>query len=160
MARPPKKTSDLKAFKKHRHANRLELKALPANTAPDCPGDYDAEHRAKWVEVCGHLVDFKILHRQDYDSIDTYVRLSFIAKKALAAYIAEPLINDRVNPAWRVYTDAEKSLSMLRDKFGFNPRARQGIKVEDPKEIPNDPFADFFNLAPETQGKKKTKPQA
>lgn len=160
MSRPTKATKDLKFTRPSRHANRLELKVVPTDGIPQPPTYFSERHVEKWFEVCGYLKDFEILFTQDYHSIEAYVNLFFASKDALAEYTKNPYIKDRVNPAWRVYIDAEKELSKLRDKFGFNPRARQGIKVDDKDKKPNDPFAGFFDSIPVEPPTKKAKAEA
>ena len=125
-----KELKEAGTYRKDRHANRLEMHVKPISDIPSPPEDFDTEHVEKWYKVCGGLKDLGLLQAQDLDAIEHYVRLSFVARNSLAEYLKCPIIKDRVNPAWRVYNDAMKEYGKLMDKFGFNPRARQGIKVE------------------------------
>ena len=140
-----KSTEALKAtgtLRPDRHANRLT--APSSDAIPSPPGDFDADHRAKWIEVCGHLQAFDILATQDQDSIRQYVMSVILQRKAWDDVCArgQTIIQEtsgggateRVNPSWRVYCDCDKIIKPLREQFGFTPKARQGIQTK-PKEV-------------------------
>ena len=131
-------------FQPVRHANRLELKPLP-NTPPP-PADFDAEHKAKWNEVCGLLYEAEILAKPDPDAIRMYVESTLMARKLLAEVKEEGFVlaDGKRNPKWLSYLDCAKRQQQLFSEFGFTPRARMGMKVESKDKPPADPAAFLF----------------
>ena len=132
----------------HRHINRLSAPALP--DIPEPQKDFDAEHAAKWYEVCGYLKDFEILAKQDAHAIRTYVESHVTATRSyrelltMGTYI-ETEHGPRLHPLWRVYQDARKMEKALYDQFAFTPRARMAIKVDRDDKPPADPAAFLFD---------------
>lgn len=135
-------------FQKVRHAKRLEVK--PASQVPPPPADFDAEHAAKWNQVCQLLLDAEILADQDVDAIRNYVENNLTATRSYAdvlanGYTIETEHGPRLNPSWRVYQEARKMEKMMYDQFGFTPRARMGLKVDKDKgKKEEDPFEALF----------------
>ena len=150
--RPRKSEDELKqngTYRKDRHANRVT--GTKEGKIPKAPDDFDAEHKAKWKEVCNLLKLSDQLMAQDSDAIRAYVENSIMARKAWALIIQEGMIVsttvrdsvvERANPAFRVYQDCQKILKGLYDQFGFTPYARQRLKMKEP--VKSDPIAELL----------------
>lgn len=155
--RPPKSNKELKesgTYRPDRHADRLT--APPLDGVPPPPAHFDSEHVAKWNEVCGWLIKFEIMALQDFDSIKLYVETELVQRKAWKSVhekgqIIETKHGPKLNPAWRVYTDCDKILKPLREKFGFSPRDRQSLHLKKEEKKKVDPI-----LALLTPSKVKT----
>lgn len=130
-------------FRNDRHGNRLSAQPISGTPAP--PQHFDSDHVAKWNEVCGWLIKFEIMAEQDYDSIKVYVETELVQRKAWdqlnkLGHTIETKTGPKLNPAWRVYSECDKILKPLREKFGFSPRDRQGIRIGKPEKKKSDPI--------------------
>lgn len=154
MARPTKSTKELKAvgtFRPDRQGTRLENHVTPVDDLP-CPPHYDKEHRAKWGEVVGHLKQFGILQKQDFDAIRAYVETEILQRRCWEQMYKDGAPQmvisvetragtiQKVNPAYTAYLNADRILKPLREKFAFTPKDRQSVHVSGKTEKPADPF--------------------
>lgn len=138
-------------YRPSRHKNRVETIVKGADTIPEPPDNYDKKHKEFWVKTCESLKTLGLLQTVDTDQINVYVINWFLWRDASDSLIedgfvitveTEKGVRQIKNPAEIVMRNSERTLITLGDKFGFNPRARMGIKT-DPQEE-KDPFADFL----------------
>lgn len=140
-------TTELQArgtFKAARHKDRLENHTTTVDTL-EPPEHLDSEQAAKFLEVCEHLAGFGVLSPADRDGITTYVEtldLQNEARKAVQKYGAMVEVDGKTatNPAARLFLQCEAVLKPLRERFGFDPRSRQGLKTKAVKREISDPF--------------------
>lgn len=154
--RPAKTKAELKANGTYRpayHANRLEV--APVVEIPPPPAAFDREHKEKWVEVCGLLMDAGILAAADADAVRVYVEATITARRTYAIMQKDGFVLDgRKHPAHMVYAEAIKTMRAIFDQFGFTPRARMGIKTEPKKRESDDPLDQIARML---AGDKKAK---
>lgn len=143
--RKPKSTAEHKAngtYQPVRHANRVELP--PVVEIPAAPDDFDAPHKAKWMEVCRLLYRAGILTEADTDAIRLYVESTLRARKLLKEVVKEgDIVDGKRNPKWLTYLECVTIQKQLFAEFGYTPRARMGLKVQPKEEKPEDPAAKF-----------------
>ena len=165
--RPRKSESELQmagTFRKDRHANRLT--AATVSEIPPAPKDFDAEHAEYWTETCELLRLNGILTKTDPHSIREYTVLSILQKQMFAVIKSEGVIlrvdNGRgetvkSNPAVEAYTKLSGLRMSLMDRFGFSPKARQGLKTEQvaPEKSEFEKLFDMAGAAFVPPGKRK-----
>jgi P27 family predicted phage terminase small subunit len=131
-------------YRPSRHENRIQEISKVVESIPKAPKHFDKRHSDKWQEVCKNLYDFTILKTADLDTIEKYVVNWFISHDAWMEIQRDGITQDgRKHPAINVMNDAQKVVISIGSLFGFNPRARMGIKTEEKKAV--DPFAKFLN---------------
>jgi len=95
-----------------------------------------------------------LLQTVDTDQINVYVINWFIWRNASDSLIkdgfmitveTEKGVRQIKNPAEIVMRNSERTLITLGDKFGFNPRARMGIKTEAKEKDDKDPLDFIFD---------------
>lgn len=148
MARPAKRKEELieqGTFRKHRHANKIELSLL--KDVPEPPDDFDAEHRKEWERVCRLLIfNAEIMTQVDVDSVRKYCELSVFTRKLFQNLIKTGTTFEtkgkliKANPAFEQYTKACGLLFRLFERFAFDPRSRQALKVESKNKEADDPL--------------------
>lgn len=119
----------------------------PITAIPNAPGDFDAEHAAKWREVCDLIFGAGILAKQDLHSIRTYVETSIMQRNAWREVVAGGSVDDekgKASAAFLIYERCDKILKPLREQFGFTPRSRQSINLAPVDEI-EDSIAAIYN---------------
>lgn len=138
-------------FREDRHGNRVESISKPLQNLPDPPAYFDKKHKDFWTKTCKGIHEMGILNQVDVEDIEIYVINWFIWKDASQSLIKEGImitvetekgIRQIKNPAEIVMRNSERTIIAIGDKFGFNPRARMGIKTEQKKDI--DPFEMFL----------------
>lgn len=121
-------------YEKGRHADVLEAHVKPVSDIPPPPSDFDNRHASKWNEVCGLIKEAGVLAKMDGDAVAMYVQNWFMANDAWGEISREGFVLDgKKNPACTVYNEAQKTVRQLGESFGFTPRARQSLKVQDKK---------------------------
>ena len=148
MARPAKRKEELieqGTFRKHRHANKIELSLL--KDVPEPPDDFDDEHRKEWERVCRLLIfNAEIMTQVDVDSVRKYCELSVFTRKLFQNLIKTGTTFEtkgkliKANPAFEQYTKACGLLFRLFERFAFDPRSRQALKVESKNKEADDPL--------------------
>lgn len=147
--RPPKTEIELKTNGTYRpayHKNRM--KAQPISEIPPPPADFDAEHKATWIEFCQRLKEEDLLTNLDLDAVRTYVEAKVTAFNTYAVLRAKKfMLGDRKHPLHMVYAEAVKTMRAMYDQFGLTPRARMGLKKEAKKpEEQKDPLAEIIKM--------------
>lgn len=136
-------------YRPSRHANRAEGKVKLMRTPPKPPAYLDKKHSELWSKVCRQAFELGVLAESDLHLIETFVVNWFIWIDACATIRKEGFIDLAANgskvkhPAVNVMNDAQKVINAIADRFGFNPKARMGIKV-DPQED-EDTGSQFLN---------------
>lgn len=139
-------------FRPSRHANRIESKVKATDSIPECPPNYGKKEKEFWIKTCEGLRTMGILQTIDVDQIELYVTNWFLWKTTskdlmengiMITVETEKGVRQIKNPAEVIMRNCERTLIALGDKFGFNPRARMGIKT-DPQEE-KDPFSAFLS---------------
>lgn len=126
-----------------RHSNRIQEVSKVVESIPKAPRHFDKRHADKWAEVCKNLYDLTILKTVDLDLVEKYVVNWFVSHDAWMEIQREGITQDgRKHPAINVMNDAQKVVISVGSLFGFNPRARMGIKTEEKKKV--DPFEQFL----------------
>ena len=148
MARPAKRKEELiekGTFRKHRHADKIELSLL--SKIPDSPADFDAEHREEWERVCGLLIfNAELMTQVDVESVRKYCELSIFTRKLFKNLVEKGTTFEtesgliKANPAFEQYTKACGLLFRLFERFAFDPRSRQALKVESKSKDAEDPL--------------------
>lgn len=141
MARPAKRKSELieqGTFRKDRHADRIELSVL--KQIPPPPSDFDAEHSKEWERVCRLLIfNAEIMTQVDVESVRAYCELSVMCRKLWRNILEKGntfQVKDgpiKANPAVEQYTKIYGLLFRMYERFAFDPRSRQALKVESGK---------------------------
>lgn len=127
-----------------RHENRIQEVSKVVEAIPKAPKHFDKRHSDKWQEVCKNLFDLAILKTADLDTIEKYVVNWFVSHDAWLEVQRDGITQDgKKHPAINVMNDAQKVVISIGSLFGFNPRARMGIKTEEKKAV--DPFEAFLN---------------
>jgi P27 family predicted phage terminase small subunit len=140
-------TTELQArgtYKAARHRDRLENHTTTVGTL-EPPEHLDGEQKEKFLEVCDHLAGFGVLSPADRDGITTYVEtldLQNKARQAVQKYGAMIELEGKTatNPAARLYLQCEAVLKPLRERFGFDPKSRQGLKTKPAIKAKIDPM--------------------
>ena len=148
MARPAKRKEELiekGTFRKHRHANKIELSILKDVPAP--PSDFDAEHKTEWERVCRLLIfNAELMTQVDVESVRKYCELSIFTRKLFKNLNENGTTFEtkgkliKANPAFEQYTKACGLLFRLFERFAFDPRSRQALKVESKNKEADDPL--------------------
>jgi P27 family predicted phage terminase small subunit len=126
-----------------RHQNRIQEVSKVVESIPKAPKHFDKRHADKWAEVCKNLYDLTILKTVDLDLVEKYVVNWFVSHDAWQEVQREGITQDgKKHPAINVMNDAQKVVITVGSLFGFNPRARMGIKTEEKKS--SDPFEEFL----------------
>jgi len=126
-----------------RHENRIQEVSKVVESIPKAPKHFDKRHADKWQEVCKNLYDLTILKTVDLDLVEKYVVNWFVSHDAWMEIQREGFTQDgKKHPAINVMNDAQKVVISVGSLFGFNPRARMGIKTEEKKPV--DPFEEFL----------------
>lgn len=127
-------------YRKDRDATRMETVLPPVDGIPEPPTHFDAQHKKKWFEVAGKVLKARILNDLDTDFLQSYVENWFVAEEAMrdvqknGAVLWVEMANGSKpirNPNHAVYVEAIKHVRQIGEKFGFSPRDRQSIKVQD-----------------------------
>jgi len=117
------------------------------------PAWFDKDHKKKFDAVVGILTKEGAFPATDYDLVCAYVENWMMARRAYSELLSAGMTIPKetatgvvyvTNPAFRQYQDCTKIIVQISDKFGFNPRARMGIKEDKTKENEVDPFADLL----------------
>jgi P27 family predicted phage terminase small subunit len=128
-------------FQPVRHKNRMESHIEPTEIPAKPPEYFDKRHREKWLEVRGHIVRIGTYDIADMDLIEMYVCAWFVYKAALIETMNPPSETEKEKRIFKTPTvamnDAWKIVSSISDRFGFNPRARMGIKIAPKDEHKN-----------------------
>lgn len=144
--REAKSKEDHKAkgnYRPSRHENRIQDISKVIESIPKAPKHFDKRHADKWSEVCKNLYDLTILKTVDLDLVEKYVVNWFVSHDAWMEVQRDGITQDgRKHPAINVMNDAQKVVISVGTLFGFNPRARMGIKTEEKKAV--DPFEQFL----------------
>ena len=123
-----------------RHGDRLSEspQLTPIKSIPNPPQHFDKRHADVWKKSCKDAIDLGTMTAPDVYLMEMFVEHWFLWKDAMAdvkqsgySMVVEGATGPRtiVNPAIAVMSDSSKIVSALADKFGFNARARMGIKV-------------------------------
>ena len=140
-------TTELQArgtFKAARHRDRLADNLTTVDTL-EPPEHLDSEQKAKFLEVCDHLAGFGVLSLADRDAITTYVETLELQNLAWQSVQKNGVMIDKdgqptTNPAMRIYLQCDAVLKPLRERFGFDPRSRQGLKTKPAIKAKLDPM--------------------
>lgn len=125
-------------FKPSRHDGRLQEATTPVKSVPNTPEHFDKRHRDMWQSACKQAISLGTLTDADVYLMEVFVETWFLWKDAMKdvkktgyTIVAESPTGTKtmVNPAVAIMSDSGKVISALTDKFGFNARARMGIKV-------------------------------
>lgn len=125
-------------FKPSRHDGRLQEAANPIKSVPNPPGHFDKRHREMWQSACKQAIDLGTLTDPDVYLMEVFVETWFLWKDAMSdvkksgyTKVVDSVGGKKtmVNPALAIMSDSSKIVSALTDKFGFNARARMGIKT-------------------------------
>lgn len=145
-----KQLKDEGTFRKDRHGNKIELSLL--KEVPTPPDDFDAEHRKEWERVCRLLIfNAEIMTQVDVDSVRKYCELSIFTRKLFQNLIKTGTTFEtkgkliKANPAFEQYTKACGLLFRLFEKFAFDPRSRQALKVESKSKEADDPLLNLYD---------------
>lgn len=116
-----------------RHKNRME-NHIEATEIPAKPPEYfDKKHQEKWLEVRGHMIRLGVYDLADMDLMEIYVCAWFVYHAARNEAMNPPSETEKEKRIFKTPTvamnDAWKIVSSIADRFGFNQRARMGIKV-------------------------------
>jgi P27 family predicted phage terminase small subunit len=107
------------------------MEAEAVISIPDAPADFNEEHKRKWDEVCGLLMQYGLLTNCDLDAVRRYVEADITAKVTYAILIAEGFVVDaKKHPLHMVYAEAVKTQRAIWDQFGLTPLARTRVKVQ------------------------------
>jgi P27 family predicted phage terminase small subunit len=146
MARPTKKTSELKFVAPSRHGDRLENVLKPHDTIPAPPDHFDNERAKMWYQVCATQIEFGLLQPGDYNFIQQYVEVwaqmeearKMIDKNGLLMVQKNGII--KANPAAALFLQYNAQLCNMSNKLGMNPQARQAVKAgkKEPDAKPDD----------------------
>lgn len=117
--------------RKDRHADVLEAHVKPVSDIPPPPVGFDKRHADKWNEVCRLIKEAGVLAEMDVDAVAMYVQNWFMAHDAWVEISLNGFVLDgKKNPACTVYNEAQKTVRQLGESFGFTPRSRQSLKVQ------------------------------
>jgi P27 family predicted phage terminase small subunit len=128
----------------------MENHVKPIAKIPESPADFDAEHRAIWDRTCGLLFKHKILTDHDLDAVRMYCELTILRRDALAEVKKDGLSyttdsgQTKPHPSIASAMQFNSALMSLIDRFGFNPKARQSLKIGE-EDTPEDKLGDFLN---------------
>lgn len=137
-------------YRPNRHANRMEGVVKLVATPPKPPSDFDQIHSELWVKTCALLYSHKLLTENDYDIIRLYCETIALRRTALINVAEKGLTYQtdtghiRQNPNAALILQLTNTLLSITDRFGFNPKSRQALKVGGDHE-PEDPLAAFLN---------------
>ena len=56
-----------------------------------------------------------------------------------------PIVDGKANPAIKAYQNLETIIKPLREQFGFTPRSRQGMNVQNKVEEKVDPILEILS---------------
>lgn len=137
-----KQLKDEGTFRKDRHGDKIELSLLKGVPLP--PEDFDLEHRKEWERVCRLLIyNAEIMTQVDVDSVRKYCELSIFTRKLFANLVEKGTTYEvtegagkgtiRANPAFEQYSKACGLMFRLFERFAFDPRSRQALKMIEPK---------------------------
>lgn len=155
MGRPPKSENELKAKGTYRpayHANRFKAKA--ANGLPPAPDHFEGEHLEKWRSLLNILKKEGLLSHLDYDALVLYVETWILSRMLYKDIQAQGVTITKeaqagtvtvANPSLVQYQQTVRILNILHDKFGFTPRARNGINVPKGDTPKADPLRALLN---------------
>ncbi len=130
-------------FRGHRHSLRAENVAETVEQIP-VPKDLDEVLRPKFLEVAALVADLGILTRADSDAIQQYVQALHLKELAFEEVQGGLFTSEGVNPAFRLFLQADAVLKPLRDALGLNPKARQTLKTKKAISKKLDPLAALF----------------
>ena len=139
MARPAKATEELKrngTYRADYHADRMENNSAPLEEVEAAPAHFTADQKALYYNVAELTLNNGLLTRMDYFTICRYVECTFGAQECQKEIIDKGYVldNEKKNPACEMIMKYYVILQQIEDRFGFNPRARQSIKVT-PKQV-------------------------
>jgi P27 family predicted phage terminase small subunit len=135
-------------YRPSRHGSRLKA-AVALNEWCEPPAHFDKEHSEFWHAIVKRLKPENLFANVDYETLIIYVENWILGRRAFEiikkhgpiVYKETPTHKVPIkNPALLVYNEAIKVCTMIGDKFGFSPRARQGIHVTPAKEQKTDPL--------------------
>lgn len=132
-------------LRKHRHEGRLIDNAATVETL-DPPEHLDSAQKAKFQEVCDNLAELGVLTLADRDAITAYIETLTLQNLAWLevqknGVLIESEGKTATNPAMRIYLQCDAVLKPLRERFGFDPRSRQGLKTKKAVKRELDPMA-------------------
>ena len=136
-------------LRKHRHEGRLSDNAATVETL-DPPEHLDKAQKAKFLEVCANLAELGLLTLADRDAITAYIETWTLQNLAWQevqknGVLIESDGKTATNPAMRIYLQCDAVLKPLRERFGFDPRSRQGLKTKKAVKRELDPMAAILN---------------
>ncbi len=144
MGRHAKATSELTqtgTYRKDRHGGRMENNADPLEEVEAAPEHYDSPRKDLYYKVAELTLNNSLLTKMDFFVICRYVDCTFGAAHCQTEINDKGFVldNDKKNPAVDMLMKYYSELRQIEDRFGFNPRARQSIKVTPKaKEKPGD----------------------
>ena len=134
-----------------RDAGRLENFVAKLSVTPEPPKGFDKQHKKKWNEIGGKMVELGVLSVADLDALTLLVQNMVMLEKAHASILQEGMVivvqtakgpKSVTNPSYRIYTECQKLAKPLLEQFGMTPKARQSLKVQEPEQ--EDPLADLL----------------
>ena len=132
-------TAELKkngTYRADYHADRMENNADPLEEVEAAPKHYDKAQSALYYRVAELTLNNSLLTKMDYFVICRYVDCTFGAQDCQREIKEKGYVldNEKKNPAVDMLMKYYAELRQIEDRFGFNPRARQSIKVT-PKQV-------------------------
>ena len=122
-------------YRKDRHANVLETQIPPTDSTPAPPAHFTDAHITQWNFIWSLLRETNALSKIDYPAMVVFTESWVMKDQALVEIQAYGItIDGKKNPACTVYADCVTVLRQLIEQFGGTLRARQGLKVEKPKQ--------------------------
>ena len=121
-----------------RDSDRMENHVDTLKNVPRPPEYFDADHRAKWNDICEKIIDIGALTSVDIDAVESYVKNCIISQTAwkdicengqLLCIETRDGQKPITNPSLSQFNEAESNMKRLMNEFGMTPRARMGIKV-------------------------------
>lgn len=116
------------------HGDRLQAETI--KDLPPAPPDFKEEAVEVWVALCSQLKELGILTSSDLYAVRMFVEAHIDEMEARRTLEKEgKYINEgtRLNPAWRVATEAAKMKKALFAEFGLTPLARTKIHIPEKK---------------------------
>ena len=126
-------------YRPSRDGNRMEVQVNPLDSMPEPPEHFTEAHRKQWAYIWDLLKDDAALTKIDYPALVLYCEAWVMKDEAWRSLQNDGIVIDlngkpTKNPAHMVYAEAVKTCRMIIEQFGGTLRARQGLKVEKPKE--------------------------